>query len=45
MEPDARGWLVKCTVLPDRHFAGPCRSRDKAVKAWNEKQEAQDETA
>ena len=38
VEPTALGYTAKCIVHPDKHFAGPYRSRDKAVKEWNRQQ-------
>ncbi len=38
VEPTALGYAVKCSVCPDKHQAGPYRSRDKAVRTWNELQ-------
>ncbi len=45
VEPTALGYAVKCSVCPGEHYAGPYKSRDKAVKEWNRKQERKDEGA
>ena len=41
--PTALGYKVECSVLGSRHNAGPYKSRDKAVKAWNERQKGEEE--
>lgn len=38
VEPTGRGYVVKCSVKPEKHQAGPYKSRDKAVRLWNEEQ-------
>jgi hypothetical protein len=38
VEPQALGWKVECTAKPMEHQVGPCTSREKAVRIWNEKQ-------
>lgn len=38
--PTATGWAVECPICGTRNAPGAYKSRDKAVKAWNEKQSA-----
>ena len=38
VEAGAYGYTVKCTVCPDKHYYGPSRSRDKAIREWNRMQ-------
>lgn len=33
-------YKVQCTVKPMEHQAGPFKSRDKAIRAWNDMQKA-----
>ncbi len=36
--PTALGWTVECSLYGGLHNVGPYKSRDKAVKTWNERQ-------
>ena len=42
-EATARGWRCKCTVHPEEHRGPERKSRDKAVRDWDELQERDDE--
>lgn len=45
VEPQALGWKVECIVCPAEHQAGPYKSREKAVRVWNERQREIDEAS
>lgn len=38
VEPTAEGYIVKCRNKPWAHRIGPYKSRDKAIRLWNEEQ-------
>lgn len=38
VEPVGGGWIVKCENKPWAHLVGPYKSRDKAIRLWNEEQ-------
>lgn len=35
-------YIVQCSAKPMEHQSGPHKSRDKAIRIWNEMQEAAD---
>lgn len=38
VEATGYGWIVKCENKPWAHQVGPYKSRDKAIRLWNEEQ-------
>ena len=40
VEITGEGYKVQCTVKPKEHQVGPFKSREKAIRLWNELQAA-----